>query len=343
MSNKIIHELTSILCPAEINTDLLYLDPITLHYPALKNLEKINELRHEKFIFLKRKCWNELIEKFTKLPTAENTIFQVIPENGVISVTAEKTLTTTEQENINSIIQLLKPWRKGPYSIFNHNIEAEWQSNLKWKRLLTYCNLDLANKTIADIGCSNGYYMFRAAELNPKCVIGFEPVEQNFFSFHLFQHYLRSSKLAFELLGVEHITLFPNFFDLIFCMGIIYHRRNPLKMLRNIYDALKSEGELILESLVIPGDDPTALFPKERYCQMPNVYFMPTAECLKNMLLRTGFKDVQITHVQKLSTAEQRKTCFSTEQSLEDWLTTNQTQTIEGYPAPWQAIITGRK
>jgi tRNA (mo5U34)-methyltransferase len=343
MSNKIIYELKSILHPTEIDTDLLYLDPIALYYPTLKNLEKINELRYARFAFLKRKCWTEIIERFAKLPTPENVTFQVVSASGAISVTAKKPLTTTEQENLAAIIQLLKPWRKGPYSIFGYNIEAEWQSNLKWRRLLAYCNLELTDKTIADVGCSNGYYMFRAIELKPKCIIGFEPVEQNFFSFHLFQHYLRSPQIAFELLGVEHITFFKNFFDLVLCMGVIYHRRNPLKMLRNIYDALITNGQIVLESLVIPYAEPLALFPENRYCQMPNVHFMPTAELLKNMLLRTGFKDVQIKHLQKLSTTEQRKTRLGTEQSLEDWLATDQNQTIEGYPAPWQAIIVGRK
>ena len=34
---------------------------------------------------------------------------------------------------------------------------------------------ELKNKIIADIGCNNGYYMFRMAAHSPKLVLGFEP------------------------------------------------------------------------------------------------------------------------------------------------------------------------
>ncbi len=265
--------------------------------------------------------------------------------NGIISIFDGNVLMPDEQQILEEILQVLKPWRKGPYSIFGRYIDAEWQSNLKWNRLFgesgIFSDDFLQNKIVADIGCSNGYYMFRMLEHNPKCVVGFEPQEQAFFSFQLFQRYIQDTRIAFELLGVEYIPHFKDVFDVVFCMGIIYHRRNPLKMLQEIRGAMQAGGTLILESLVIEGSESIALFPTERYCQMKNVYFMPTAECIKSMMLRAGFRNVEIKQINKLSTNEQRKTDLGPGQSLSDWLNSDETKTIEGYAPPFQAIITG--
>lgn len=44
-------------------------------------------------------------------------------------------------------------------------------------------------------------------------------------------------------------------------MGVLYHRRSPLEHLWQLKDQLVNEGELVLETLVIDGDENTVLVP----------------------------------------------------------------------------------
>lgn len=64
-------------------------------------------------------------------------------------------------------------------------------------------------------------------------------------------------------------------------MGVLYHRRSPLEHLWQLKDQLVQDGELVLETLVVEGDENTVLVPGDRYAQMRNVYFIPSALALK--------------------------------------------------------------
>ena len=44
-------------------------------------------------------------------------------------------------------------------------------------------------------------------------------------------------------------------------MGVLYHRRSPLEHLWQLKDQLVKDGELVLETLVVEGDENTVLVP----------------------------------------------------------------------------------
>ena len=127
--------------------------------------------------------------------------------------------------------------------------------------------------------------MFRMAQYNPKLVIGFEPYLQHYYTFKTLNAFAGVEKLHVELLGVEHMALFKSCFDVVFLMGILYHRSSPVDVLREIRTAMNTGGVLIVESQGIPGDEPQALFPKHRYAKVPGTYFVPTCACLANWLM----------------------------------------------------------
>lgn len=248
-------------------------------------------------------------------------------------------LSVEQYTMVGRALRAFMPWRKGPFNIFGHTIDAEWRSERKWNRLLPFLP-DLRDKVIADIGCNNGYYMFRMAHHRPRFVLGFEPMAQHYFTFQTLNSLAGRSDLAIELLGVEHLNLFPECFDLLFLMGIIYHRHSPIDVLRNIYDSLKPGGTLILESQAIPGDESTALFPQRTYAKAPGVWFIPTGLCLENWLARIGFREINLFCRHPMSSEEQRKTDWMHFESYEDFIDKNNSQlTIEGYPAPWRVFI----
>ncbi|EKD39224.1 MAG: hypothetical protein ACD_75C00470G0002 [uncultured bacterium] len=248
-----------------------------------------------------------------------------------------------ERLSITEHLKAFMPWRKGPFSVFGVDIDAEWRSERKWQRLVPALP-DLSDKVIADIGCNNGYYMFRMTAARPRLVIGFEPSVQHYYCFKALNAMARCPALGIDLLGVEHLPLFASCFDVVFLMGVIYHRPSPIDTLRDILTALKPGGKLILESQAIPGELPVALFPDETYAKVPGTYFVPTGPCLVNWLKKAGFTAVELFCSHPMSSLEQRRTDWMSFESYEDFIDrSNSTLTVEGYPAPWRIFVRGQK
>jgi len=261
----------------------------------------------------------------------------------VVRIGTAEDISASEHQRLHAILKGLMPWRKGPFSVFDIDIDAEWRSQRKWNRLLP--NLpDLTGKVIADIGCNNGYYMFRMVPYAPAFVLGFEPYVHHYFAFSLLNTFAAQENLKVELLGIEHLTLFPECFDVIFCMGILYHRPSPIGALQELLSALKPGGWLMIESQAIPGDGSIALFPEQTYAKVPGTWFVPTATCLHNWLTRAGFSQVECFCQHAMSSEEQRRTAWMEFESYQDFIDKdNPRLTIEGYPAPQRVFFKATK
>jgi len=252
----------------------------------------------------------------------------------VVKIGGPDELSDQDQQKVYKAMREFMPWRKGPFNVFGIEIDAEWRSERKWNRVLPELP-DLQGKIVADIGCNNGYYMFRMVHYKPKLVIGFEPYLQHYFTFKTLNGFAGNKNLICELLGVEHIGVFKKSFDVVFLMGILYHRSSPIETLREIRSAIKPGGVLLVESQGIPGEEPVALFPEQRYAKVPGTYFVPTGVCLANWLFRAGFVGVKVFFSHPMSSREQRRTDWMDFESYEDFLDPNEpTLTREGYPAP---------
>ncbi len=243
-------------------------------------------------------------------------------------------------EKICAIAHSLIPWRKGPFRINGLEIVSEWNSAIKYNLLEPH--LQLEGKIVGDVGCNNGYYMLRALSQNPKRLVGFDPMPLCFLQFQFLQFFAQTP-IEFELLGIEDLHCFENSFDVLFCLGVLYHRKSPLDSIKIIFNALKSGGEALFDSLIIEGDEEIALCPNGRYAKMPNVYFIPTLKTFKHWLSLNQFKE--ITYIATLKTAfdEQHKSAWSSAESLEDFLDSSTEKTIEGYPAPRRAYLKAKK
>jgi len=240
-------------------------------------------------------------------------------------------------EQVKQTALLMKPWRKGPFSINELFIDSEWQSQIKYNLLEPHFNLK--DKVVGDIGCNNGYYLFRMQSHEPKKLIGFDPSAIYYSQFQFFNHFIKSD-IVYELLGVEHVEFYEHKFDVLFCLGVLYHRSDPVMMLKSLFKGLNKGGELILDTFMIDGDDEMCLTPKERYSKIPNIYFVPTVPALINWCHRAGFESVEVLEIMVTEANEQRKTEWIDTQSLEDYLDPNdKTKTVEGYPAPKRVYI----
>ncbi|MBM9511405.1 tRNA 5-methoxyuridine(34)/uridine 5-oxyacetic acid(34) synthase CmoB [Desulfogranum marinum] len=261
----------------------------------------------------------------------------------IVTIGTPEELNADEALLVSRTMQNLMPWRKGPFSIFGIDIDAEWRSEKKWNRIAPQLP-ELKGKLIADIGCNNGYYMFRMTEYNPRFVLGFEPYVHHYYTFRTLNTFANQKNLDVELLGIEHLPFFPDSFDVIFCLGILYHRHSPIVSLQDMHNALTQDGTLIIESQAIPGEESLALFPEKTYAKVPGTWFVPTASCLNNWLQRTGFRDISLFCQHPMSSLEQRRTKWMTFESYEDFIDKqNPTLTIEGYPAPHRVFFKATK
>ncbi len=245
--------------------------------------------------------------------------------------------TNDDRKQIEDTALLMKPWRKGPFEIEQLLIDSEWQSQIKYNLLEPH--FSLKDKIVGDIGCNNGYYLFRMLTHQPKKLIGFDPSAIYYSQFMFINHFIKSD-IVYELLGVEHVEFYEHKFDILFCLGVLYHRSDPVSMLKSLFRGLEKGGELILDTFIIDGDDEICLTPRDRYSKIPNIYFIPTVKALINWCYRAGFESVEVLEVMNTKHNEQRKTKWIDTQSLEDFLDPkDETKTVEGYPAPKRAYI----
>lgn len=303
------------------------------------NYEAIAPLLEERALWIERKqeaTYKDALRIAPKLKANQNFL-----EKDFVEIGQHDQISAEDFQLLVESAKKLIPWKKGPFSVFGLEIDGEWRSDYKWNRLKADLP-PLKNKRILDIGCNNGYFMFRMMAENPSFVLGIDPVVRTMAQFEWLQSYLQSPKLFYELLGVEHLKYFHQAFDIIFSMGIIYHHQHPLEQLAHIREALLPNGYCVLETIGIPGDESFALFPPDRYAKMRNVWFVPTLSCLQNWAKRSRFKDVKVFHSVPLTTDEQRATdwCHPEAESLVNFLDPNdQSLTIEGHPAPWRMTL----
>lgn len=284
----------------------------------------------------KREEWLQLLEQLPDITTSRIDL-----DRDCLQIGLTEDATTVQREQLHNLLKQLIPWRKGPYELFGIHVDTEWRSDWKWQRLQKHIT-PLKNRYVLDVGCGNGYHMWRMYAEGAKCVIGVDPSQFFLTQFHLYKHYIGSHTPVHLLpLKSEELPAIKRYgFDSVFSMGVLYHRRSPIDHLAELKSYLRAGGELILETLIVDGDEQTALIPQDRYAKMRNVWFLPSATMLVRWLERLGFINIRVVDVNTTSTEEQRTTKWMQFESLSDFLDSNDNSlTIEGYPAPKRAIV----
>lgn len=241
-------------------------------------------------------------------------------------------------KRLENLMKKFKPWRKGPYHIHGLHIDTEWRSDFKWDRLSEHIS-DLSDKYVLDIGCGSGYHLWRMRGAGAKFVVGIDPTQLFLMQFNAIKHFIDDKQVHLLPLGVEQLPELKAF-DTVFAMGVLYHRRSPIDFLYQLKAQLVKGGELVLETLIVDGDENTVLVPGERYAKMRNVWFLPSEKSMCAWLERCGFSNVRVVNTDITALDEQRKTEWIDTESLQDFLDPNDnSKTIEGYPAPKRAIF----
>ncbi len=244
-----------------------------------------------------------------------------------------------ERTRLENLLQHLHPWRKGPYHLIGIRIDTEWRSDWKWDRVLPHI-ASLKGRHVLDVGCGSGYHMWRMLGEEAELVVGIDPSALFLCQFTAIKQLAGNpDSIHFLPLGIEELPKLEGF-DTVFSMGVLYHRRSPIDHLFQLRDQLRDGGELVLETLIIDGGPNEVLVPGDRYAQMRNVWFIPSAAALVGWLEKCGFENVRIVDQSLTTTDEQRRTSWMRNDSLAEFLDPiDSTLTIEGHPAPKRAVL----
>lgn len=285
--------------------------------------------------------WQDWIQVFEHLPSTSKLSYDI--QADTISLNASPQPNKIEMQQLSQGLKLLHPWRKGPFNLFGLEIDTEWRSDWKWQRLAPHIS-PLKGKRVLDVGCGSGYHCWRMYGEGASLVLGIDPSLKFMLQFHIIKHYLNEAPVFYLPLKSEELPGNMNYFETVFSMGVLYHRKSPLDHLQELKQALKPGGELVLETLVVEGDKQTVFMPSDRYAQMRNVWFLPSSKALKLWLEKLGFIDVKIVDESDTTLDEQRQTQWMQFHSLIDFLDPgDQTKTVEGHPAPRRAILVATK
>lgn len=265
--------------------------------------------------------------------------------NGAVHVGAP----TDDPGAIQTILQGLMPWRKGPWCVAGVDVDAEWRCDLKWARLSHH--VDLSDRRVLDVGAGNGYFGWRMLDAGARSVVGCDPMGLFVMQHALIQALAGCDRNALWAERLENLPLTLGLFDTVFSMGVLSHRRyleaHHMAHLGLVFRKLAPGGCLVLETLVVPNEATSpghwgdrVLMIDDRYARMRNVYALPSVATLIDWLSQSGFGSVEVVDQTATTEQEQRATEWMPYQSLVDGLSVDDPErTIEGHPRPIRAIV----
>jgi len=243
-------------------------------------------------------------------------------------------------EELRTLLLDLAPWRKGPFDIGNIHIDSEWRSDMKWQRVNSAIE-SLDNRNVLDVGSGNGYYALQMRAAGASNVIGIDPTIVFVMQFLAINLFKQQSSIFVLPVRLEELPLPAQIFDTTFSMGVLYHQRSPVEHLRQLRQTLRPGGQLVLETIYLPGDGAFARTPSDRYARMRNVWLLPSLAELEVWLRRTGYTNIAIVDQSRTTIEEQRSTPWMTFESLQEVLDpADPTLTVEGWPAPHRVVVT---
>jgi tRNA (mo5U34)-methyltransferase len=119
----------------------------------------------------------------------------------------------------------------------------------RWQAISPFVPADLTGATVLDIGCNAGFFSVALKQRGAERVVGID----------IMPHVLRQARFVADHFKVEidfrHLSVYDvaslGSFDLVLCVGVLYHLRHPLYALDQINAVCR---DLFIAQTVIRGD-----------------------------------------------------------------------------------------
>jgi tRNA (mo5U34)-methyltransferase len=91
-------------------------------------------------------------------------------------------------------------------------------------------------------------------------------------------------------------------FDIVWCLGVLYHNVEQLRLLRRLYELTAEGGIVVVESAttrsrILAGRNVVELHWPETYRGVPTITHLPTRRAIASWLEMVGFADVRVRDV----------------------------------------------
>ncbi len=160
---------------------------------------------------------------------------------------------------------------------------------------------DLSGMRVLDIGCNAGFFSVAAKKRNADYVLGID----------MSPGYIRQAEFVRDVLGLEidyrnmsvyELPVLDGQFDLVFCLGVIYHCSDPFLAARNVLSVTGKTA--VIESALMDSskfDDRPLwefVFPGYKRSEDERLYnwWFPNVSGLKAMFQSAGFSSVDAVH-----------------------------------------------
>jgi 2-polyprenyl-3-methyl-5-hydroxy-6-metoxy-1,4-benzoquinol methylase len=143
-------------------------------------------------------------------------------------------------------------------------------------------------KNALDVGCGIGYFSGYLETLGLD-VVALDGREENIDEAR--ERYQGVDFLVFDVENPDVREL--GAFDLVLCLGLLYHLENPFQAIRNMQALTKKI--LVVESMITPVTEPVAALVDEGKIEdqsLRYIAFMPSESCIVKMLYHAGFENV---------------------------------------------------
>ncbi len=234
-------------------------------------------------------------------------------------------LTEPERQLVLQKVRDLGPWfhnfqlARGVWTCPDDAFPGPQYPDSRWKVIEPLIS-GVEGKSVLDIGCSSGFFSLKLKEEGAGYVLGIDAGEQ--------PKAIEQARFAAQTLGLDvdfqvhsvyDMDKLGREFDIVLCMGVLYHLRHPLLALEKLRSVCG--GTLILQTITTPHAqsfeelDASALqnsslhspllldvrYPAMRFVEGAldkdvTCWFIPNPQAVMSMLRSCGFKPDAVAH-----------------------------------------------
>jgi SAM-dependent methyltransferase len=182
-----------------------------------------------------------------------------------------------------------------------------WDNIRKTRELIDY-----KDKKVLDIAAFDGLFSFEAEKLGAEIVVSTDCFYRTFNNFLFCKQILESKCIPYYNISAynlfERLDVFfqenydsekpyDRLFDVVQHLGLFYHLRDPFLSLSQARSCVKTGGHLLIETNIIMDCDESFMLYNGipftyRFSKNPSVWWVPTTNCLKEMLIASFFEPV---------------------------------------------------